>query len=143
MKCSALFAAVFAAISFAATSIPCRAQESVTAAPGTSVFSADDEKFLDDLEHRGVQYFVDCADPKTGLMPDRAKADGGAKDVASIASVGFGLTALCIGDEHGWIKRQEAYDRALRVMRFLREKAPQEHGHFYHFLNMRTGERTW
>ena len=55
----------------------------------------------------------------------------------------FGLTALCIGDERGWVKHQDAYDRSMRVLRFLRDKAPQEHGHFYHFLNMRTGKRTW
>src|SRR5438094_904742 len=101
-----------------------RAFENPDSAPGKSILSADDEKFLDDLEQRGIAYFTECADPVTGLMPDRAGANGGAKDVASIASVGFGLTALCIGDERGWIKHQEAYDRALRVLRFLREKAP-------------------
>jgi hypothetical protein len=120
-----------------------RAFETAASAPGKVVFTSDDEKLLDDLEQRSIAYFVECADPITGLMPDRAAADGPGKDVASIASVGFGLTALCIGDERGWIKHEDAYNRALRVLRFLREKAPQEHGHFYHFLNMRTGERTW
>ena len=76
-------------------------------------------------------------------MPDRAGADGGEKEVASIASVGFGLTALCIGDERGWVGHQDAYDHSMKVLRFLREKARQEHGHFYHFLNMRTGQRMW
>jgi hypothetical protein len=117
--------------------------ENADSIPAKGLFSVDDEKFLDDLERRGIDYFVNTADPVTGLMPDRAKAQGGGKDVASIASVGFGLTALCIGDERGFVKHQEAYDRSMRVLRFLRDKAPQEHGHFYHFLNMRTGERTW
>jgi hypothetical protein len=116
-----------------------RAEQAASASP----FSAEDEKFLDDLEQRGIRFFVECADPETGLMPDRAKADGGAKDVASIASVGFGLTALCIGDQRGWVSHQDAYDRSMKVLRFLRDKAPQEHGHFYHFLDMRTGARTW
>jgi len=112
--------------------------------PAKGVLTTDDEKFLDDLERRGIQFFVDEADPVTGLMPDRAKATGGASnDVASIASVGFGLTALCIGEQRGWIPRQVAYDRSLRVLRFLREQAPQEHGHFYHFLDMHTGKRVW
>src|SRR5205814_1966995 len=35
------------------------------------------------------------------------------------------------------------YDRSMKVLRFLRDKAPQEHGHFYHFLNMRSGQRVW
>jgi hypothetical protein len=111
--------------------------------PGKSVLTPGDKEFLDDLEKRGIAYFVEEADPTTGLMPDRAAATGGAKDVASVAAVGFGLTALCIGDERGWVKHQDAYDRALKVLRFLRDKAPQERGHFYHFLNMRTGARTW
>src|SRR5438045_9719378 len=83
------------------------------------------------------------ADPVIGLMPDRAKATCGAADVASVASMGFGLTALGIGDERGWVPHEDAYERSLRVLNFLRDRAPQEHGHFFHFLNMRTGARTW
>ena len=109
----------------------------------TSKFTATDEKFLDDLEQRGIRFFIDEADPVTGLMPDRAKANGGAGEVASTASVGFGLTALCIGEQRGWVSHQEAYDRALRVLTFLRDHGPQSHGHFYHFLNMHTGQRVW
>lgn len=112
--------------------------------PGRGVLSADDEKFLDDLQRRGIQFFLDEADPVTGLMPDRAFANGGkVNDVSSIASVGFGLTALCIGVERGWVDRQEAYDRSLKVLKFLYEKVPHEHGYYYHFINMRTGEREW
>jgi len=117
--------------------------EDPSSPPGKSVLTADDNKFLDDLEQRGIRFFVDEQDSVTGLMPDRSLATGGAKDVASIASVGFGITALCIGDERGWIAHQDAYDRSLRVLRFLRERGPQEHGHFFHFLNMRTGQRVW
>lgn len=112
--------------------------------PGKNVFSADEEKFLDDLQRRGIQFFLDAQDPVTGLMADRAKADGSKPgDVASIASVGFGLTALCIGHERGWLTRDEAYERCLRVLRFLRNEAPQERGHFYHFMEMSTGKRAW
>jgi hypothetical protein len=120
-----------------------RGFEKSESAPAKSVLTRDDERLLDDLERRGIAYFVNEADPVTGLMPDRAAATGGAKDVSSVAAVGFGLTALCIGDERGWVKHSDAYDRSMRVLRFLREKVPQERGYFYHFLNMRSGERTW
>src|SRR3954453_5994602 len=127
-----------------------RAFEDPVSTPGKTVLTAADEKFLDDLEQRGIRFFIDEADPVTGLMPDRIRADGSGnddggpgKDVASIASVGFGLTALCIGVERGWVPRQDAYDRSMKVLRFLRDKAPQEHGHFYHFLDMPTGGRVW
>ncbi len=120
--------------------------ENTAAAPAKSVLTADDEKFLDDLERRGIQFFIAEADPVTGLMPDRAKANGGAETApSSIASVGFGLTALCVGDQRGWVSHQEAYDRSsLRVTsRFLRDHGPKEHGTYYHFLDMHTGQRVW
>ena len=121
-----------------------RAIENPRDAIAKAKFTPADEKLLDDLERRGMQFFIDEADPVTGLMPDRAKADGsGAGAVASTASVGFGLTALCIGDERGWVAHQDAYDRALCVLTFLRDHGPQSHGHFYHFLDMHTGQRVW
>jgi len=121
-----------------------RIYEDPSSAPGKTVLTPDDETFLDDLQRRGIQFFLDEADPVTGLMPDRARATGGrVNEVASIASVGFGLTAICIGVERGWIPRQEGYDRAIRVIRFLKDHGAHQHGYFYHFLDMRTGQRAW
>ncbi|MBC8107960.1 MAG: hypothetical protein H7Z14_15335 [Anaerolineae bacterium] len=121
-----------------------RTYEDPSSVPGKTVFSAEDEKFLDDLQRRGIQFFMDEQHPETGLMPDRARAKGGASNnVASIASVGFGLTLMCIGVERGWVKKDDAYERSMRVLKFLRDKCKSEHGHFYHFLDMKTGERVW
>ncbi len=110
--------------------------------------SSQDAAFLDDLRHRAFLYFADQADPSTGLVLDRARAtgepvSGASRNVASIAATGFGLTALCIGAEHGWITRQEARARVLTTLRFLAERAPSEHGWFYHFLDAHTGARVW
>src|SRR5262245_35497158 len=81
-----------------------RTYEDPSSVPGKTVFSAEDEKFLDDLQRRGIQFFLDEQHPETGLMPDRARANGGpSNNVASIASVGFGLTSFCIGVERGWV----------------------------------------
>jgi hypothetical protein len=120
------------------------AYEDPSSFPGKTVLTPEDEKFLDDLQHRGIQFFLDEADPVSGLMPDRARANGGkANDISSTASVGFGLTALCIGAERGWVERTDAYERCLKVIKFLYEKVPHERGHFFHFINMRTGAREW
>src|SRR4029079_12481317 len=43
----------------------------------------------------------------------------------------------------GWVPKKEAYDRSLKVLKFLRDKMPHHHGHFFHFIDMRTGERVW
>jgi hypothetical protein len=106
----------------------------------------EDKLFLKDLSRRSFRYFWEQADPHTGLVLDRTRIDGGPDverhaGVASIAATGFGLTAVCIGAEHHWITRREARERILTTLRFFWEKAPQEHGWFYHFIDARTGER--
>src|SRR5207249_7529087 len=78
-------------------------------APRTShkFFSARDETFLEDLEHRSFRYFWEQAGSRTGLVLDRTRTDGAPSDenhrnVASIAAIGFGLTALCMASERNW-----------------------------------------
>ena len=78
--------------------------------------SPADRAFVEDLEHRSFEYFWEQADHGTGLVLDRARVDGGrakgpSRDIASTAATGFGLTAICIGAEHGWISKKEAADR--------------------------------
>jgi hypothetical protein len=106
--------------------------------------SPEDENFLDELQYRSFLYFWETANPENGLIPDRSKADGSALgDVASTASVGFGLTALCIGVERQWVSREAAYERALTTLRFFADKIPNERGFYYHFLDIKTGRRVW
>jgi len=105
---------------------------------------ADEACLLDAMQRRCFRYFQEQVDPDTGLIADRAPADGsGRNDIASIAATGFGLTAVCIADERGWIAHDAAYRRALTSLRFLWQKMPQVHGYFYHFVNIHTGERVW
>jgi len=106
------------------------------------------ELFLDDLQHRSFQYFWEQADPQTGLVPDRARMDNlpldeGHRNVGSIAATGFGLTAICIGAERGWITPAAARERVRSTLRFFANQAFQQHGWFYHWLDTKTGERRW
>jgi hypothetical protein len=110
--------------------------------------SAEDRAFLEDLEHRSFDYFWEQADPGTGLVLDRARVDGtrakgASHDIASIAATGFGLTAICIAAAHGWVGKKEASDRVRATLQFFAEKADQEHGWFYHWMDVATGERRW
>jgi len=111
-----------------------------------SRLSKSQDKFLEDLSHRAFLYFWEQSDPGTGLVRDRASANGGREssdfaNVASIAATGFGLTALCIGAERGWIQRAQARERIVTTLRFFMQSANQTHGWFYHFLDATTGER--
>ena len=108
----------------------------------------DDEAFLEDLSHRTFLFFWEQADLRTGLVRDRALVDGvtdthGDRNVASIAATGFGLTAICIGADRGWVPAEDARRRVLTTLRFLATLATTEHGWFYHFLDSTTGERHW
>ncbi len=112
--------------------------------------TAEDDAFLEDLSKRSFRFFWEQADPKTGLVADRARASGKpyddthrSKNIASSAATGFGLTALCIASERGWIERKAARDRVLTTLRFYAEQSPHERGWFYHFVNRDTGERAW
>lgn len=110
--------------------------------PGSGVYSASDELFLNDLEYRSVQFYWDETNPNTGLTPDGSGANGGSDSSdSSIASVGFDLTALTIGDARGWITHANAYQRALTTINFLYNDGANNNGFFYHFLNITTGAR--
>jgi hypothetical protein len=110
----------------------------------------DDEAFLEDLSRRAFRYFLDHADARTGLVLDRARTSGEAppeghpsRRVASSAATGFGLTALCVGAERGWVSREEATRRVLTTLRFFALRAPRERGWFLHWMDSETGERRW
>ncbi|HWW59975.1 MAG TPA: glucoamylase family protein, partial [Thermoanaerobaculia bacterium] len=106
---------------------------------------ANDAALLDDVERRTFHYFWDLADAHTYLIPDRAPTPS----FSSIAAVGFGLTAYGIGAERGYVTRGAAADRTLATLKsLLAMKQGAEprgvsgyKGFFYHFLDMRTGER--
>jgi len=111
-------------------------------------FSARDEALLEDLERRSFQYFWDQGNPRTGLVLDRTHTDGSATDenhraVASIAATGFGLTALCIAADRRWVDPAAARERVRVTLHFFAERALQEHGWFYHWMDANTGERKW
>ena len=108
--------------------------------------SSSDKKFLDTLQHRTFLYFWYECNPDNGLVKDRSTIDS----PASIAAVGFALPIWAIGVEHKWISRDEAVKRTLSALNFFmhseQSKNPLATGYeglYYHFLNMKTGERMW
>jgi hypothetical protein len=120
-----------------------RAQVSA-AQPVMPTLSSEDDKFLDEVENACFLYFWDQGSPKTGMVKDRCNVhvdDQGI--VASIAATGFGLTALCIGEQRSFVTKDEAIERVVAALRFLWKKLPNHRGFFYHFANINTGERVW
>jgi hypothetical protein len=112
--------------------------------PAPIIFPVEDEQFLDDLERSTFLYFWEQANPQTGLIKDRCNVRVvDTSVVASIASTGFGLTAICIAEQRGFISHQDARLRVIATLDFLWKKLPTHRGFFYHFANIETGERIW
>ncbi len=106
--------------------------------------SADDHQLLGEIEHSGFRFFVEQTHPVTGLVRDRARADGSpSPGKASIAASGFAFNAWVIATERGWVSRPEALMQVRSMLRFLVTQAPRRHGFFYHFMEMDTGARAW
>ena len=96
----------------------------------TFEFDDADAALLDEVQRGAFAYFWEACDPATGMVRDRS-----AKEVISIAGVGFQLAALPIGVERGWVERDAAEARALRVLGALRgNPSNRKDGLFYHFL---------
>ena len=105
----------------------------------------DADPVLNNLERRTFRYFWNTTNRENGMVPDRYPSPS----FASIAAVGFGLTAYVAGAERGYVSRSQARLRVLRTLRFL-EQLPQGtaesgvagyKGFYYHFLDMQTGFR--
>ncbi len=112
-----------------------------------NLFAQTDDELLDSLQHSAFRFFWYEANPLNGLIKDRNTSGS----PSSIASVGFGLTAICIGVDRGWVTREAARERVLTTLKTFWQK-PQGaaasgtigyKGFFYHFLDMTTATRTW
>lgn len=94
---------------------------------------------------KGYNFFIkeanlDSNSDGYGLIRDK---DIYADEIASIASVGYGLAALIIGTERRWIKYEKAYRRAEKTLDTFLNNVEGENGFYYHFVNMKTGKREW
>ncbi len=105
-----------------------------------------DDELLDRLERAAFGYFVEQVDARTGLVADTSRKDS----PASIAVIGFALSAYPVAVERGWLTRDDAAARTLVTLRFfdasVQGSGPDATGYrgfYYHFLDLQTGKRTW
>jgi hypothetical protein len=118
-----------------------RAQQTFVEPTGAP-YAGTDEQLLNEIQRATFEFFWNEASPNTGQVKDRALAKGNdSKKMSSIAATGFGLTSLCIGDQREFGKRPEILERVRKTLRFLANDLPHEHGFFYHFIHMDTGQR--
>jgi hypothetical protein len=104
------------------------------------------DALLDSLQRAAFGYFLDCVIPASGLVADNSRANA----PVSIAVVGFALSCYAIAVERGWLARADAVQRTVAALRFFRDSEQSDRpdatgfkGFYYHFLDNKTGARTW
>jgi hypothetical protein len=106
-------------------------------------YRGTDDNLLDEIERGAFDFFWTEAG-SSGQVKDRAFVNGrDTHTLASIAATGFGLTGLCIGHARRYRNPDEIQERVRQSLRFIWEKLPHEHGFFYHFIDITTGQREW
>jgi exo beta-1,2-glucooligosaccharide sophorohydrolase (non-reducing end) len=90
-----------------------------------------DDQLLTMLEDECFRYYWDSAGPHSGMA--RENVPGNDRILATGAS-GFGIMALIVGVNRGFITREQGLERLTKIVSFL-EKAPRYHGAWSHFMD--------
>jgi hypothetical protein len=102
-------------------------------------FDAETEELLTQVQQRTWRYFWDGAHPTCGLALDRIGGpDTYGADAVALGGSGFGLMALPVAVERGFVTRRAAFGRAMLCLDAL-ERAERHHGLFPHLIDGRTG----
>jgi len=96
----------------------------------------NDDETLTMLQEATFRFFWDYAHPVSGLIRDRK----GSGNVVTTSGTGFGVMAIIVGIERGFITRQQGTERILKIANFLEQKADRFHGMWSHWLNGETGK---
>lgn len=94
-----------------------------------------DDEFMTMVQAYTFRYFWDFAHPVSGLARERNTSG----DVVTMGGSGFGIMAILVGIERGFINRDQGLDRILQMVLFL-ENADRFRGAYPHWMNGRTGE---
>src|SRR5450631_2607004 len=102
-----------------------------------------DKELLEEIVKRAFLFFWNEAGKRSGLVRDRALADGtpDQRRIASISATGFGLAALCIGHQRGYLPPHQIRARVVTTLSALVNHVEQVNGFFYHFLDVDAGTR--
>jgi hypothetical protein len=95
-----------------------------------------DEELLELVQHQTFRYFYDFAHPVSGLARERNTSG----DVVTTGGTGFGIMALTVGMERGYITREQGISQATKILNFL-ETCDRYHGVWPHWLNGVTGKK--
>lgn len=134
---------VYTILTIASLLAACNGGGSKNNANGINVDTLSDDSLLTLVQQQTFQYFWDGAEPVSGLARERIHIDGeypqNDQEVVTIGGSGFGLMAIIVGMERGFITRQAGVERFENVLNYL-AKADRFHGAWPHWLDGPTGK---
>lgn len=101
----------------------------------TATYDMTDDELMTMVQQYTFRYFWDFAHPVSGLSRERDTAG----ETVTMGGSGFGIMAILVGIERGFITYQEGLDRLLTMVSFL-ENADRFHGAYPHWMNGTTGD---
>ncbi len=96
-----------------------------------STKSMNDEELLTMVQEASFNYYWDGAEEVSGLALENIP---GRKNMIASGASGFGVMALIVGAERGFITRDQFVNRMEKIIGFL-EKADHFHGAYSHFID--------
>lgn len=94
-----------------------------------------DDELLTLIQQKAFRYFYDFGHPVSGMARERDNSG----DIVTMGGSGFGVMALIVGMERGFITRGEGLARLAKILGFL-ETCDRFHGAWPHWLNGSTGK---
>ena len=113
----------------------CDKKQSASQSPNNTI--SNDTLLLDRVQRETVDYFWNGAEPISGLAPERIHMDGiyeqNDQDVIASGGSGFGIMAMLVAIERGFVTRDDVVTRFEKAINFL-EQAERFHGAWPHWI---------
>ena len=95
-----------------------------------------DEDLLTLVQKRTFGYFWDFGHEHSGMARERTTSG----NTVTTGGTGFGVMAMLVAVERGFISRTEALQRVQKIVSFLDTECESYHGAYAHWINGATGE---
>jgi hypothetical protein len=111
------------------------AESSMSSEAAAATHPMSDDELLTMVQEASFRYYWDAAEPISGMARE---SQPGADDIIATGASGFGIMSMIVAADRGFITRQQAVERMLRITAFL-QRADRYHGAWAHFISGRTG----
>ncbi|MEA5128852.1 MAG: glucoamylase family protein [Proteiniphilum sp.] len=103
--------------------------------PADKFSPISDEELLTLVQKQTFSYFWDFGHPVSGMARERSTSG----NTVTTGGTGFGIMAMIVATERGFITKEEALNRIQTIVTFLKTQATRYHGAFAHWIHGETG----